>query len=229
MFLTRVRQAADLLQPTARAISWHPPVWAAALALVYVAAEARGGYIDYRITILRVGALLLCMGAAFVLDDATEETIGHVPTPLLMRRALRIGLLLPVLGVAWLAMLRIAGDVGLRDGGPMPAWDLTLEAATLLAIAFCAASVGARFTSDRLGGVAAAPIVLGLVAITLFLPENQRMILGGPSYARWEDAHEWWRVLLVAAIVSFVWLNRTSGSHGPASRMRFARRAPRPV
>ena len=111
----------------------------------------------------------------------------------------------------------------------MPAADLTLEAATLLAVAFCAASLGARYTSDRLGGVAAAPIVLGLVAIALFLPENQSMILGAPSYARWADAHEWWRVVLVVAIVSFVWLNRTSGSHRSASRMRFARRAPRPV
>ena len=229
MLLTRVRQTVDLMRPTARAISWHPPVWAAGLALLYVAMEARSGYIDYRITVLRVGALLLCMGAAFVLDDVTEETIGHVPTPLLMRRALRIGLLLPVLAVTWMVMLQIAGDVGPGQGGPMPAGDLTLEAATLLAIAFCAASLGARLTSDRLGGVAAAPIVLGLVVLTLFLPEDQRMILGAPSYARWADAHEWWRVVLVVAIAAFAWLNRTSGSHRSTSRMRLARRAPRPV
>ena len=48
VLLTRVRQVAGLLRPTARAISWHPPVWAAILALVYVGAEARSGYIDYR-------------------------------------------------------------------------------------------------------------------------------------------------------------------------------------
>ena len=229
MLLTRARQATDLLRPTARAISWHPPIWAAALALLYVAVEGRSGYIDYRITVLRIGALLLCMGAAFVLDDATEETIGHVPTPLLMRRALRIALLLPVLAVAWAAMLHIAGDVGPREGGPIPAGDLTLEAATLLAIAFCAASLAARYTSDRLGGVAAAPIVLGLVAIALFLPENQSMILGAPSYARWADAHDWWRVVLTMAIIGFVWLNRPSGSHRATSRLRTTRRAPRPV
>lgn len=229
VLLTRIRQAADLLRPTARAISWHPPLWAAGLALLYVAMEARSGYIDYRITVLRVGALLLCMGAAFVLDDVTEETIGHVPTPLLMRRGLRIGLLVSLLAVAWAVMLKIAGDVGPREGGPMPAGDLTLEAATLLAIAFCAASLGTRFTADRLGGVAAAPIVLGLVAIALFVPENQAMILGGPSYPRWADAHEWWRAVLVAATVGFVWLNRTSGSHRPTSRLRATRRAPRPV
>ena len=194
--------------------------------MLYAATEARSGYINYRITVLRVGALLLCMGAAFVLDDVSEETIGHVPTPLLMRRTLRILLLLPLLGSAWAAMLYIAGDVARDDGGPMPAGDLTLEAATLLAVAFCAATVGGRFTADRLGGIAAAPIVLVLVAVATFLPERQKMILGSPSFARWEDAHEWWRVVLVAAVVGFVLLNRSTGSHRPGHRIRALRRAP---
>lgn len=227
--MTRLRQAVDLLRPTARAISWHPPLWAAALALLYVVLEARSGYIDYRITVLRVGALLLCMGAAFVLDDVTEDTIGHVPTPLLMRRALRISLLLPVLATAWAAMLYLAGDVGSQDGGPMPLGDLTLEAATLLAIALCAACLGARFTSDRLGGIVAAPVLLALVGVAMFLPENQRMILGSAFHVRWEDAHEWWRAVLVMAVLGFVWLNRSSGSHPPLTRLRAARRTPRTV
>lgn len=223
----RLRQAGDLLRPTIRAISWYPPLWAAGLALIYVAAEARSGVIDYRITVLRLGALLLCMGSVFVLDDATEETIGHVPTPLLLRRALRIALLLPLISTAWAAMLYVAGEVSSREGGPMPRGDLTLEAATLLAIAFCAASLAARFTSDRLGGIAAAPIVLVLFAIGMFLPEAQKMFLGSPSVARWADAHEWWRALFLFSVAIFVWLNRPTGAHRRGARMRALRGTPR--
>lgn len=229
MLVTRMRQVVDLLRPTARAISWYPPLWAAALASGYVLLEARSGYIGYRMTVLRLGALLLCMGAAFVLDDVTEDTIGHVPTPLLMRRALRISLLLPVLAAAWAAMLYLAGDVGAQDGGPMPVGDLTLEATTLFAVALCAACLGARFTSDRLGGTVAAPILLVLAAAAMLLPDNQRMLLGSPDLARWEDAHDWWRAMLVLAVLIFVWLNRSSGSHPRLTRLREAGRTPRAV
>ncbi|HWC13357.1 MAG TPA: hypothetical protein VG929_02035 [Actinomycetota bacterium] len=227
MLLIRLRQIVDLVRPTARAMSWHPPVWAAVLALGYVLKEAPSAYIEYRILVLRVAALLLCIASAFVLDDATEETIGHVPTPLLMRRGLRIALLLPLVASTWIGVVNVAGDVAVRDGGPMPAGDLTLEAATLLAIALCASCVGARLASDRVGGIAAAPIVLGLVAVALFLPPDQKMILGSPSDPRWADAHEWWRAALVSAAVVFLWVNRSPGSYRAVARRRALKSAPR--
>ncbi len=41
-------------------------------------------------------------------------------------------------------LIYLAGDVPDRDGGPLPAADLTLEFATLLLVALCAACLGAR-------------------------------------------------------------------------------------
>lgn len=227
--LTRGRQVFLLLRPTARAIGWSPPIWAAILASLYVLKEAPNAFIDYRIFVLRVGALFLCMGAAFVLDDPTEETIGHVPTPLLLRRSLRIALLIPLAAGAWGVLVYFAGEVPRRAGGPVPVGDLTLEAATLLLIGLSAACLGARLTSDRLGGVAAGPVVLALVGAAMFLPYDYKLIVGSASDPRWAEAHDMWRFAFGGAALAFLYLNRSPGGYGPISGLRALRTAPRVV
>ncbi len=204
-------------------------MWAAILAILYVLKEAPKAFIDYRILVLRVGSLLLCMGAAFVLDDPTEETIGHVPTPLLLRRSLRIALLLPLIAGVWGVLVRLAGEVPRRAGGPMPIGDLTLEAATLLLIALSAACLGAHLTSDRLGGIAAAPIVLAFVGAAMFLPYDYKLIVGSASDPRWAEAHDMWRFAFGGAALAFLYLNRSPGGYRAMSRLRALRTAPRAV
>ena len=221
---TRAKQTLQLVRPTAKAMPWRPVIWAAVLAIVYVWKEAPGAYIDYRVLVLRVAALLVCMGAAFVLDDATEDTISHLPSPLLLRRALRVALLLPLVAATWFLLVYLAGDVAPRDGGPMPVGDITLEAATLLATALAAACIGARVTSDRLGGVAAAPILLAVIAVALFLPGNYKLIVsvGDP---RWANVHDTWRMALTVAVVVFVYVNRSPGTYRTMSHLRALRPA----
>jgi hypothetical protein len=227
--LTRPHQIILLLRPTARAIGWSPPVWAAILAIPYVLKEAPNAFIDYRILVLRVGGLLLCMGAAFVLDDPTEESLGHVPTPLVLRRSLRIVLTLPFIAGAWRVLVYFAGEVPRRAGGPMPIDDLTLEAGTLLVIALSASCYGARFTSDRSGGIVAAPIVLAFVGAAMFLPYDHRLIVGSPADPRWVEAHDMWRLAFGGAALAFLYLNRSPGNYGTMSRLRALRTAPRAV
>lgn len=226
MLVTRARQVILLARPTARAMSWSPLLWAAVLAIAYVVKEATHGYVDYRMLVLRVGALLICMGAAFALDDPTEDTLGHVPAPLLLRRGLRLVLLLPFVAVVWMALLQLVGEVSRRDGGPLPVGDVTLEAAALLLLSLSAACLGARFTSDRVGGIAAAPIVLTLVAVALFLPYNYRLIVP-TSDPRWADAHEAWRVVLAGSAIAFLYLNRSPGAYRTMSRLRALKPAAR--
>ncbi len=228
MRLTRVWHIALLVRPTARAMSWNPLLWAAVLAMAYVLKEATHGYVDYRILVLRVSALLICMGAAFALDDPTEDTLGHVPAPLVMRRVLRVALLIPFVAVVWMALVQIVGEVSVRDGGPLPVGDVTLEAATLLLISLSAACLSARLTSDRLGGIAAAPIVLALVAAALFLPYNYRLIVS-LSDPRWADAHQTWRVVLAGAAIAFLYLNRSPGAYRTMSRLRALKPAARTI
>jgi len=228
LMATRLRQTLQLVRPTARAISWRPVIWAAVLAMIYVWKEAPGAYIDYRVLVLRVAALLVCMGAVFVLDDGTEDTISHVPSPLLLRRALRVGLLLPLVGATWFLLIYLTGDVAPSDGGPVPVGDITLEATTLLATALAAACIAARLTSDRLGGVAAAPILLAVVAAALFLPGNYKLIVsvGDP---RWENVHDAWRIALAVVVCLFVYVNRSPGTYRTMSRLRALRPASRPI
>jgi fluoroquinolone transport system permease protein len=227
--LTRARQLVLLLRPTARAIGWSPPAWAAILAILYVLKEAPSAYIDYRIFVLRVGGLLLCMGAAFVLGDETEETIGYLPTRLLLRRSLRIALLLPLIAGAWGVVVYVAGDVPREAGGPLPIGDLTFEAATLFLVALSAACLGARITSDRLGGVAAAPIVLALVAVSMLLPYDYRLIVGSPGDPRWGAAHGIWRFVFGAAALAFLYLSKSPGGYGRLSRLHVPRTVPRAI
>lgn len=220
MPVTRVRQLLALIRPTARAVAWGPLAGAAILATLYVLKEAPNAFITYRILVLRVAALLLCMGAAFVLDDPTEESLGYVPTPLLLRRLLRVGLLLPLLAGAWGVLVHLAGDVSRRDGGPMPVADLTLEVATVVMVALAASSVGARLTSDRLGGIAAAPLVLGIVGAAMLLPYRYRLIVSSASDPRWADAHDLWQWAFVAAVAVFLYVNRAPSIHRAVSRVR---------
>ena len=169
---------------------------------------------------LRVAGLLLCMRSAFILNDPTEESLGHVPTPLLMRRSLRITCLLPLMAGAGAVMVSFAGEVPRRAGGPIPVGDLTLEVATLLVIAMSAACLGTRFTSDGLGGIVAAPIVLALVAASMLLPSDYRLIVGSPTDPRWAEAHDIWRFVLGVAFLAFLYLNRSPGSYKAMSRLR---------
>lgn len=212
MSVTRVRQLPLLIRPTARVMGWGPPLWAAIPAALYVGTEAPGAFVDYRVQVLRFGAMLLCMGGAFILDDPTEETIGHVPTPLVLRRGLRVALLLPILALAWLGLVLLAGRVTTKAGGPLPVADLTLEAATLLAIALCAACLGTRLTSDRLGGVVAAPTVLATVALAMLLPAQYKLLLPSVSDPRWDHVHDLWRIGLIGSLATFLVLNRSPGA-----------------
>lgn len=204
----RMGQVFALVRPTVHAMGWGPPLWATAPALAYVAAEAPGSFVDYRVQVLRIGALLLCMGAAFILDDATEDTIGYVSTPLVVRRVLRVLLVLPTFTLGWTALVHLAGDVAKRDGGPLPVGDLTLEVATLLLIAMVAACLGARFTSDRLGGVVAAPVLLACAGVAMFLPPDRRPLLGSVSDPRWDHVHDLWGWALLGTGLVFLVVNR---------------------
>lgn len=192
-------------------MSVAPLVIAGALAAGYVVLEARGAYIDYRLLVLRVAALLICLGAAFALDDPTEDTLAHVPTPLLLRRLLRVVLVVPPALFSWFVCIKLVGPEPKLMGGPIPMDDITLEATAVFLITMAAASLGAIVASDRLGGIVAAPILFVLAAVVLFLPPDHRLIVGDPAEDRWVPAHEAWRNVLLVAGVAFLYWNRDRG------------------
>src|SRR5712691_10281805 len=147
--MTRLRwiQARLLVRPAARTIRWLPvPVsGAVGFLIVYAALHSKGeigflrahhGLSDAALH-LPIAAVVLCLSAAFVLDDAAAETIGGVPTPLLLRRGVRIAAGLPLLAVLWAGVVAYAGFEPIV--GAM--WVLF---AGMLALTLALAAIGAR-------------------------------------------------------------------------------------
>jgi hypothetical protein len=137
----RLRQAAPLTRPVARSLHRLPLIACPALAFG-VAALPRDPALQ-----ARLGAMVLCLSAAFLLDDPARATIAAVPLPLLTRRIHRVAIWLPALAVLWGLLLwyTAAPDQGSR----------TVELAGMLAITAAAAAL--------LGSAAAGPTVLAIL------------------------------------------------------------------
>jgi hypothetical protein len=222
MPLIRARQVAQLVRPTLRAMPLSPLLLSGLLGAVYVELQAPDRYIDQRIMVLRLAGLALCIGAAFALDDPTEDTVDHVPTPSLLRRLVRVALAAPIAASLWVLFIRLTGDVPPELGGPLPAGALTLEIGATFVVAMAATSAGVRVAADRLGAIAAAPAVLGLAAVSLVLPLDNPLLMGSPSSPSWDEAHESWRLVLAVA-AAFVLVNRDPGRYRIGWRARSLR------
>jgi hypothetical protein len=192
----RVRQVPVLVPGTIRAVPWGPLLGGAALALAMVHFGSRdpGSLMLH----LRLGAVLLCAGAAYVVDDPAARTLAYSPTPLLGRRAFRVTGAVVVAGATWGALLvDVRGAAG--PGGWPPA-SLTLQAAALLAAALSMAVLASRVAPDGRGGVAGSAAVLVLALVSVALP------------GRWSPfpfAEMGWSnrpaVLLAGGMVAFLW------------------------
>lgn len=229
--------AAELVRPVARTIRWAPLAAAIGVAFVQVFVQTRDicpspapcvGP-EARVLALRIAAIFLALGAAFVLDDPTEETTGHFPTPRWLRRAVRVGLVAPVVVLTWAMLVPLAMRSSV-DPDPFPTGALTLELATLVIASLAISAASARFVAEAMGGVAAGPILLGLVAGAYFLPSKVAVFLLDPRSHRWHAAHDVWRVLLLIAIGALLfasrdeWRNRRLRSRSGAGSAQPARR-----
>ena len=196
--MTRARQAILLARPSVRTAAWVAVLPAGVLGLGVLT-------LDGPVVLeLRLAAVALAAGAAFVLDDPAAETIAASPTPLLFRNLLRAALALPLVAALWTVLLLYA-DVA-------PAWALTLELAAMLAATLAIAALAAPLVPDGRGGVAAAPALLVLLgAAALALPDGLTLFAAGPLDARWGASHERWASVLVAAILAFVYASLDPG------------------
>ena len=190
--MTRARQALLLAAPSLRATPWLPLLPAGALALAVLRFDGPV------LLELRLAAIALCVGAAFVLDDPASETLATSPAPLLFRRLVRIGLVLPLVALLWALTLRYAGT-GFDAA-------LTLELAAMLAVTLAAAAFATPRLADGRGGPAAAPALLVFLgACTFALPDAWTLFAEGPNDPRWAGSHVRWAVVLVAAVAGLLY------------------------
>ena len=208
--MRRARQALLLAVPTLRATAWLPLLPAGALGLAVLTFE---GPVLLQ---LRLAAVALCVGAAFVLDDAAAETLATSPASLVFRRFLRIGLALPLVAALWALALWYAGT-GFDAA-------LTLELVAMLAVTLGAAAFAIPHLADGRGGAAAAPALLVFLgACALVVPDAWTLFAQGPGDPRWDGSHLRWTLVLVVAVAGFVYAS------GDPARARPLRRGAEPI
>lgn len=206
-------------RPLLRAVRWPALLasFAPALGVVLYVRSDEYGDAGEALVSLRLAALSLAVGLAFVLDDPSEEMTAPAPVSLLARRAVRIALTLPGALVWWLGLLGLARSASYGDVS-LPAGPLLIEVVALAAVALGGSAVGGRLLADRLGGPAgAAAAALAAIAVSA-LPWGRPLVVqipGAPGYAS-----SWWWAILWCGVAALV-----MGSTTPW-RVRRARRGP---
>ncbi|WP_370163810.1 ABC transporter [Streptomyces albogriseolus] len=189
-----------LVRPVARTVPWRALVAGGALGLLAAAVpRLSGGEVTpwAGVNALRAAALCCALGAAFLLDDPARQTTVAVPVRRVLRHALRCALVLPPAAAWWTAAVLLVPE----EARP-PAGDVTVEAATALALALAGAAFAVRrLGADRPGqGVAASLLVTGVLA-PLLTPADWALFTV-PGDPRWADGHGHWRLLLCAALLA---------------------------
>jgi hypothetical protein len=200
---SRARVATSPWGYLVRSVWWQPIVVAAVVAAVV----ARLAGLD-PVTERFLAALLLALGTALVLDDPAAATLAASPTTLWRRRRRRLALALVLVGVAWVAVDRVAGH---PDAGLIPPGPATLVLGTLLGVVLASAAVAGG--EDQLGGAAAGPVLLGFVLVVARLPERWSLLPVAGHERRWG-------LVLAATVLALL-----AASRDPAARRPLARRA----
>ena len=193
----QLRLVPALLVPTARAVAWWPPLAAFTVSLGLLALAVRPGSVleaEELVQWLRIAIVTGALGWAFLLDDPSEPTTEGVAGSLLLRRALRVALLLPLTTAWWVAVVWRIRAVYPTVSLPIAAF--TLEAAALLAVTMALA----------------APALLALSSAAFLLPAKVTLY-AQPGSAAWDGAHQRWALLLGLALVAFA-----AASRDPAHR-----------
>jgi len=207
----RAHVAVALLRPTLRAVPWISVAAGALLGLILVAVPASLVELEPRgwATVLRLAAVAGAVGAAFLLDDPADRTTVVMPTPRLLRRAVRVALLLPLLALWWAAaLLALRALAGAAQVDGLPLAGLTVEAVALLAAAIAIAAL-AGGTGD--GGVTGAVGVLAGALLACLPPRPYALVLE-PADPAWDGVHGMWALVIAAALIAFAVAGRDPGA-----------------
>lgn len=202
------------LTPVARTVAW-PALLAGTLACVaIVAASALAPEWSPLGRWPGLGALALCAGAGFVLDDAAGATVSATPRSLAHRRLQRIALALPLLLAAWAASLWYATSAQGAWFGPDTRLALSVQFASMLTLTLAASAIALGIMPDEHGGWSGALMPVAILTATLLLPERWTL-LAAPGDDTWAAAQQRWWALLAIGMLAIV-----CASRDPAARHR---------
>jgi fluoroquinolone transport system permease protein len=179
-----------------RTTRW-PPVLAgwlmAAGVLTWKADDVRdaGG----AVTLLRVVAVLLATSVVALADDAAANQLAAAPVPLAWRYGVRCGVAALAVAIPWAGAL-----LWVRPGDLAAA--LSLECATLTAVALAVAGGVARWSGARDASMAAGPAVFAAAILASVLPSS--WALYATPGDGWAAAHLRWACVLAGALALLV-------------------------
>lgn len=197
--------------PTLRATPLAP---AGACCLLSVGLLVVAGRHDRMLGLLLVAILLTSFGAGFALDDEAVATLEASPTTLLTRRALRVAGLLAVLALGIVLQVASAARVVPLHPGALGAW--LLEDAAFVAVTLAVSAIAQRLLPEKVGGIAAAPTGLLLLATVAALAQFGPWLSplpAAPNSERWA-----WVIAGGVAVLALV-------SRDPAARRTSTLRA----
>jgi fluoroquinolone transport system permease protein len=181
------------------ALRWQPMVasWVLAVALlgwrIGSVTDAAGA-----VDLLRGMAVLLALGALFVLDDEALNVVAAAPVSLAVRTAMRTTVAVAGSAAAWLpALVLIEARAGIRVPAAM-----SIELAALLACGLAVAAVAQRHFDLPEPSVAAGPAVIAILLGLGSMPKRWALFV--PPDAGWIGAHLRWT--LVLGVAGFVLL-----------------------
>lgn len=196
----RAAQVVALRRATVRSVRWAPAL--AAVLVVTGLATGRDEAFDTlgsALLMVRIVAVLLALGAVFVLDDAAAVSVAASPTPLWWRRMLRYGVAAVFVLPAWAAVLAYA-----QSQQPQLPWlRLTLELTVHVTFGLAVAGAAARWLDAIDPGMTAALAVLGFTFIGAHLPPRFALFTV-PDSPPWQPSTLRWAGVLMTAIAVLV-------------------------
>jgi hypothetical protein len=190
----------DAVRPTVRSVT--PSAWVGMLlaTLPAVLTVVLGGS-DLGVAVV-FAAVALGSLLAFAIDDPAAPVFAASPTPLVVRRALRVVVLLPAAALA-------GGLVGLlvvrfHEDPPLALGERAGEAAVAAGLAIASAAWLARRTGERRPG--SLGVLFGLIGPALVSALAVR-VDGLPMLGSASNASRWWWVA-IAAWTAGVWWSR---------------------
>lgn len=193
----RADQAVALRRATVRSVRW-PPALVAVLLVAGLTAwqHEQLAAPSSALVVVRLAAVLLALGAAFVIEDDTAITVASSPTPLWWRRTLRCAVAAALVLPGWTGVLVYA-----HGRQPALPWlRLSLELAVLVIVGLAVAGVVSLRLDVLDSGTTAALAVLGFALTVACLPARVALFTT-PGSTSWEPSTFRWTVALATALI----------------------------
>lgn len=207
----RSEQTRLLAGPEARAIRWRPLLAIAPISflIVYAGVHDPG---PTKALHMPFAGIALAVWAGFLFDDVASSTVRSAPTPLLLRRGVRMLLVLPVLALVWTGLLWYA-DVWQIAG------TLTAGFVAQVSVSLGFGALGVVVVGDDRGGLLA---LAGLIGVFMAVPLVMRggILWSDPFHEGWTYHYGRWIATSAVAFVLLVLASRDPAARGARAGVR---------